>query len=213
MGADLEGFRHEPGIRSYRRALKSIRRELERLSALGVAVDLLVKKDGRSALRRFFTLEKANEADHTLIVEAVVRDRRVRVVAPFRRGLTLPYALEIELRTPVDFVASLRRNALFASKWEFSPNLPRYYPNPAALLKLKLPDVGWRHDSGGIPILVSEGGRIAPSTQKDWPSAWTIYSAYQGFLFNVGPRLVKYLEAAPRVEALVTQWQNTPSGP
>ena len=207
----LEKFRSEPGIRSYRRCLKKVIKELQKLNAVGITVDLLSKEDSRSALRRAFSLEKANDADHSLIVEGLVLDRLVRVTAPFRRGLALPYSVEIGLRSKVDFQVTLRRNILLASKWEFSPNLPKYFHRPAELATLKLPDVGWRHDSGGIPIGVPEGGRIAPSTRKDLPSTWTVFSAYQGFLFNVGPRIAKYVEAAPRLDALLAGWNAAPA--
>ena len=80
----------------------------------------------------------------------------------------------------------------------------RCCPGAAAL---KLPDVGWRHDSGGIPIVISEGGRIATSMSSGHGRVvWTVRSAYQGFLFNVGPRIAKYVKMAPAVEALLMEW-------
>ncbi len=203
----LKRYQGEPGLRTYAKIYRMVEKEYVKLGAKVVTSELLSKKDDRSALRRFFALEKADDADHWLSIDTLIDGRLLRLTAPFRRGLTLPYSLEIRLRPRIDFSASYRKNLLRAPQWEFSPLSPRFKGRHAELEALKIPKVGWRHDSSGLPVLISEGMKLAPApVDPNGPTAFTVISAYQGFLFNVGPRVTRYVEAVPRLEALLDKW-------
>src|SRR5262249_9840726 len=149
-------------------------KDLGKVNSTVIGVELLAKQDQRSALRKFFALEKATDADHWLSVTAVVEGRDVRIQAPFRRGLHLPYSLEIALNCRPPVQASLRRSMVLRPKWVVEPDTVANRSKVAQLDALKLPDIGWRHDSGGIPIFLSEGGRISPQPGKSKKANWTI---------------------------------------
>ena len=206
----LKAFAAEPGFRSYARVYRKVERELALLHAKPESAEILSKKDQRSALRKFFALEKATDADHWLAVNAQVGGRAIRFLGPFRRGLHLPYSLEIGLDVPASVTASLTRSLVLRPRWQVLPNLPENKSKAQELEALMLPAVGWRHESGGIPILLTEGGRIG-NVVGERHAAWTVFSAFQGFIFNVGPRIARYVEAAPRLEALLREWARPPA--
>jgi hypothetical protein len=208
--AVLAPYRGTPGFRSYARAFRKAQRELSRCGATLGKVELLVNRDSRSALRRFFTLEKADQADHWLSIEATVDKRPLKLVAPFRRGLTLPYSLEIGLATRVGFTGVLRRNMVLVARWDMLPATLESRDLGAQLDKLGMPSINWRHDSGGLPIVVKEASRLATSPDPAWPMSWVIVSGYQGFLFNVGPRIAKYVAFLPKLEELLAHWKPAP---
>ncbi len=215
--AELRDHAAEPGIGAFSRTLRCIHGDLGKVASKVSSVELLRKDDQRSALRKFFALEKAADADHWLAVNAVVLEREVRILAPFRRGLSLPYSVEIALNAPLSVIATYRRGLILRAEWIVEPDTLANRAKPKQLVALRLPEVGWRHDSGGIPIALAEGGRIGVSAGGQRRVTWTVHSAYQGFLFNVGPRIVKYVQAAPRLEALLSEWlveqANPPSVP
>jgi len=100
---------------------------------------------------------------------------------------------------------------LLKVRWETLPACPESRLLAADLDRFKWPSIGWRHDSGGIPILLSEGAKLDNMpANKGWPGLWTLHSAYQGFLFGVGPRIAKYLEAVSRVERFLRTWRPAP---
>ena len=206
----LKSYEGTPGIRTYAKVFAKIEKELGRSGAELTRVEILGERDARSALRRLFALEKADQADHWLSVEARSEGRPIKVVAPFRRGLTLPYTLEIGLSSRVSFSGALRRNMVLKARWEMLPLTHESRDLAAQLDKLGLPKTNWTHESGGIPVPIKEASRLVPTHDPAWPMSWTVVSGYQGFVFNIGPRLHKYLAFAPRLEALLAFWKPKP---
>jgi hypothetical protein len=206
LPAELTRYAREPGIRTYARILKVIQKDLAKLASQVISVEVLAKADQRSGFRKFFALEKATDADHWLAVNAVVLQHEVRILAPFRRGLPLPYSVEISLSAPLGVTASYRKGLVRRPEWVVEPAIEEHRGKAKELAELALPDVGWRHDSGGIPILLSEGGKLGMSVGATRRATWTVTSAYQGFLFGVGPRVGKYVRAVDRLEALLQRW-------
>jgi hypothetical protein len=204
--SQLARHKDRPGFRAYKRTLVQIERELSQGGAFDAEVSLIAKQDTRSALRRFFTLESASEPDHSLFVTTQCDMRPIRIVAPFRRGVPLPYAVEIRLRTKIDFVATFRQGFV-RETWHSSPLTVENRDRALQINRLGLPNVGFRHVVGGIPIWLNEGGRICGEAGDGmWPTVWAVHSAYQGFVFNVGPRVAKYISAAPELDRLLESW-------
>ncbi|HCF62180.1 MAG TPA: hypothetical protein DFS52_29840 [Myxococcales bacterium] len=207
LPALLQSYEGTPGIRVYAKVFKKITKELSRCHAEPTRVEILGARDARSALRRFFTLEKADQADHWLIVEARPGERPIKVVAPFRRSLTLPYTLEIGLASRLGFAGSLQRNVVLQARWEMRPETAESRNLATQLDAFGLPSINWRHDSGGLPIPVKEASRLTPTQDPAWPVTWTVVSGFQGFLFNVGPRVQKYVSFAPKLEGFLAAWK------
>jgi hypothetical protein len=208
--AALAQYEGVPGFRTYARVFGQIEKELGRCQARVEKVEIIGSRDPRSALRRFFTLEKADQADWWLSVEAS-GPRPIKIVAPFRRGLTLPYTLEIGLSCRVPFAGGLRRNMLLSARWDLQPATHESRGLAGQLDALKLPSINWRHDSGGIPIVLNEASRLSMTRDPAWPGGRVIVSGYQGFLFNLGPRIAKYVAFAPKLESLFTSWTPRPA--
>lgn len=210
----LKPHQGSPGLRSYARVLRCIEKEIARLTGAVLRVELASKADARSGLRRFLSLERADEADHWLVIDANCVGRPLRVVAPFRRGLTLPYSLEIGLKADLNCAGVLRGAILQKPRWEMTPSTAASRELAATLNQYPFPKSAWRHESGGIPILLKEGGRLAPAPgRREWPSTWTVISGFQGFVINVGPRLVKYVQAAPALESFLAGWSPRTAAP
>ncbi|MGI5864087.1 MAG: hypothetical protein ACOX6T_18800 [Myxococcales bacterium] len=203
----LQSYEGTPGIPAYARVFKKVAKELSRGHAELARVEILGTVDARSALRRFFTLEKADQADHWLVVEANAGGRPIKVVAPFRRSLTLPYTLDIGLASRLGFSGSLRRNMVLQARWEMRPETAESRHLATQLNALRLPSINWRHDSGGLPIPIKEASRLTPTQDPSWPLTWTVVSGFQGFLINVGPRIQKYLAFAPKLEQFLAAWK------
>jgi hypothetical protein len=213
LPSPLQAYAKAPGIRAHARTFRQLEKELARIGASLPKFELVEKMARRTGLRGLFTLERADAADWWLVVECQVETRPLRVIAPFRRGLTLPYSLEMGLKARLEFSGSQRRNLLLKARWEMLPATAASRELGSRLDQLTfLPKIRWRHDSGGIPILLKEGARLAPApTNETWPSTWTVFSGAQGFIFNVGPRIAKYVAAAHPLELFLEQWKPTPA--
>jgi IS1 family transposase len=198
LHADLQPFRKTHYIGRINRAFKPVARELKKAGASALSLDLVSNKDA-SPLRDLLTIRWSYDANQWLRARATACDFQFVLTLPFRNGVTLPYALEIYLDSRAPVRASLGAWWNRRGRWFTDPPSRK---SARRLQALRLPGVGWVHASGGFKHSLQSGGAILPADTSGETNRWIVQSAYQGFLIRVGPRVVKYLRAAARLQNL-----------
>lgn len=200
--ADLEPFRKTNYISRINRAYRPVARELKFAGASDLAV--AVHSDtNASVLKNLFTFQLRYDANQWLTACGTARGFPFCLTLPFRNGITFPYSLEIQLTS---------RAAVRAHLGAWFTGRGRWFTEPAnrisarRLRDLRLPRVGWVHASGGVKHTLQCGGEILPPDEQAGVNRWIVYSAYQGLIFRVRPRVDKYLQAAIRLQALLESW-------
>ena len=176
--------------------------ELNKLQCREWEVGLI--RVGKTTLwERFCTLSNVgSQTEQIMFIRGRVTDIQFNILIPMALGYLQPYTLDIRLRAPIDGAAKCRRGFLW-KKWELSPG------NPDRLKQLKrlgLPAVNFDHSWGGYKYRLSVGHQIIADEKDVGFSRWIVNSGYQGFVFGVGPRVAKYVQAAPRLESLLNEW-------
>jgi hypothetical protein len=209
MIAELEPFRGTNFLTRINRAFRPVARELKAAGTTGLSVEVQSNPDA-SILKNLFTFKLHYGPNQWLYARGIACGFRFCVTLPFRNGVTLPYLLEINLDSATPLCANLgawftRRGRWFAE--------PLNSVSARRINKLRLPGVGWKHVSGGLKHTLMCGGYILPPDNECNFNRWIVHSAYQGFLI-VRPRIVKYLRAASRLDALLNSWpvDKAPSG-
>jgi len=125
------------------------------------------------------------------------------------KGVTMPYSICVELPVPMTGRAEYRRGTL-GNKWHCEPKNKRLIAD----LKRSLPKVEMKHQHQVQRLAVTYvykpdvGYCLEPTA--DGKTEWTIHSGYHGGMLTGGyrPRIHKYLEVIPTVEALLRKWKH-----
>ncbi len=202
LEAELQPFRATNYISRINRAYRLVARELRSSNASDLAVTVRSNPDA-SILKDLFSFRLGYDANQWLIASGIACGFPFCLTLPFRNGVTLPYALEIRLNSKAAVSANLGAWLTNRGRW-FTEPLNRV--SARRLGALRLPGVRWVHASGGLKHTLKCGGWILPPDDQVDVNRWIVYSAYQGFLVRVRPRVIKYLEAANRLQALLASW-------
>lgn len=198
----LEPFRDVNYIARINRAFKPVAREIEGFGFPIDAVEVQSNLDA-SPLHNLFTFRLNYDANQWLMASGMAFELPYLLTLPFRNGVSLPYSLQIVLKSRASVRATL--DSWFTSRG-------RWFTDPISreasqrLRALRLPGVGWVHASGGLKHTLSCGGQILPPDDDCPTNRWIVFSAYQGFLFGVRPRVAKYLKAAVDLQTLLQAW-------
>jgi hypothetical protein len=167
-----------------------------------LSVSVLSRGDA-SFLQNVFSFQLHYEANQWLIATGIGRGFPFCLTLPFRNGVTLPYTLEIRLRSRARVRANLGAWFTRRGRWFAEPANPR---SARRIRSLRLPGVGWGHASGGLKHSLQCGGLILPPDDEHPMNRWLVFSGYQGIVIGVRPRVDKYLLAASRLQALLESW-------
>ena len=196
----LTPFSSLKNVKKFSKVLVELEKDLAEVGCRDFEVELREKEQSGSAIKRFFTLEGSGEADQWLIVQAAVDGRKIAATIPMRRGVSLPYSVEIQLNAPVGWAATYQQ-AFAGKKWVLEPENKNI---AKGLKQIKLPDLNWVHASGGLKHKLAIGFTICGDEDEPTKSIWIIHSGYQGFLVGVGPKVAKYIQAAPSLEQFLS---------
>jgi len=195
----LERYKSEKYIKRFSKTLKAVDRELQAVGRAEWVVEILMYEDPYmwKHIIPFIPLDDIEKT--VMIVQGTVGGRPFTFENPMALGLLLPYTLRITLDTKVDARYMFRRSG-FGGIWSSEPGRPEHI---AAIERLSLPTVRFRHSWGGGVSMIHLGHEILPDDSNPSHVSWVIRSGYQGFVFNVGPRVAKYIQAAPGLEEVL----------
>ncbi len=190
----LQPYCDQKNLKKLSKLLVHVEKELVQCGCTRVAVELTTTRPP-SFTTTFFGIQPIAVGDQLMAISAQ-RDEGQTVVVklPLRKGRTLPYKINIALVAKADGAASRHKHL----GWLFEP------PNRARakqLKKLKLPDVIWNHGVRGV-FSLNITHEITDNMEMVGTSNWVVSSGYDGFAIR-RPAVAVYIEAAPRLEALL----------
>ena len=177
---------------------------MEKAGCADFVVDVVARPPD-SFFKTFFSSPMSAEPDQVMVVTSTSGGFLFSVTLPMTMGILGPYSIEILLDRSVDVRAVCHR-ALIGYRWECFPEDPQKLEDVKAL---NLPGVTRDHSWGGYTSTVSMAHVIESVPEEAGKTHWVIWSGFQGFLLGVGPRVAKYLEAAPRLDDLLKRWAST----
>jgi hypothetical protein len=208
----LRGFSRVKHIKVLSKYLKGIEKDLEKLGCTDFDVEIIPFGPSRSFLGKLFLGPNYKKPGTILGVSAEVHGCPVAILVPIaERGVTMPYAIRVELPVPMTGRAEYIRGT-FGNKWHCEPKNRRLIAD----LKRSLPKVEMKHQHQvqGLAVTyeyqpvtyeyqLNIGYCLEPTA--DGKTEWIIHSAYRGGMLTGGyrPRIHKYLEVIPAVEALL----------
>jgi hypothetical protein len=200
----LMGFSKVKHIKAFSKYLKGIEKDLEKLGCIDFDVDIASFGSSRSFLGKLFRGPDYEEPEEVLVVSAKVHGCPVEILVPIaEKGVTMPFSIWIELPVPMTGRAEYRGGTL-RNKWHCEPKDKRRIAD----LKRSLPKVEMTHVCSRIGLMyhIKIGYWLEPTA--DGKTEWTILSGYHGGMLTGGyrPRIQKYLEVIPTVEALLRKW-------
>jgi hypothetical protein len=198
----LERFKNVNYLTRINRAFRPAAREMEASGLPFSTVEVYSNPDA-SLVRNLLTFRLSYDANQWLIARGSAFDIPFCLTLPFRNGVTLPYSIEILLNSHAPVRATFDVWLMTRGRW-FTEPLNRL--SGRRLRALRLPGVAWVHASGGLKHILTCGGVILAPDENCPTNRWIVYSAYQGFLFGIRPRVVKYLQAAVRLQASLNSW-------
>ena len=201
---NLTDFSKVKNIRVFSKYLKGIEKDFEKLGGLNYKVEVNQLDPSTSFLRRLFIDGGLKDVVEAMVVQTAVHDCQVDIVVPMsRRRVAMPYSIFIELPLPMTGQAEYRKGAM-GSKWYCEPKNRRI----RADLKSTIPKVKMMHRHGNLAYLIKIGHSMRPDNKDK--TIWQIESGYEGSMFTGGyrPRIRKFLEAIPKVKALLVTWNN-----
>lgn len=201
----LRGFSRVKHIKVFSKYLKGIEKDLEKLGCTDFDVEIIPFGSSRSFLGKLFLGPDYKKPENVLGVSAEVHGCPVAILVPIaEKGVTMPYSICVELPVPMTGRAEYRRGT-FGNKWHCEPKNKRLIAD----LKRSLPKVEMKHQHQVQRLAVTYeyklniGYCLEPTAEGK--TEWTIHSAYRGGMLTGGyrPRIYKYLEVIPAVEALL----------
>jgi hypothetical protein len=192
----FSGIKH---ARRFNSVVKMIDRDLRSVSGVHWDIEIAHVQD-TSIWKRLYTTAAASDVEAVLTIRGRALEREFVFANSIGLGILHPYVLQIQLAAPFKGAFIMRRGALgLRAKWDCEPEFRQHLES---LKGLRLPSVNFNHSWGHYKCEIPVGHQIAQSPESPDSIAWTISSGYQGF-WRRGPRLAKYLEAAPRLEEWV----------
>jgi len=206
----LRGFSRVKHIKAFSKYLKGIEKDLEKLGCIDFDVEIVPFGSSRSFLGKLFLGPDYEKPEEVLAVLAEVHGCPVAILVPIaEKGVTMPYSICVELPVPMTGRAEYRRGTL-GNKWHCELKNKRLIAD----LKRSLPKVEMKHQHQVQRLAVTYvykpdvGYCLEPTA--DGKTEWTIHSGYHGGMLTGGyrPRIHKYLEVIPTVEALLRKWKH-----
>lgn len=210
LNRKLQSFPGIPKIKVFSKLLDKIEADLRELNIVDLHAEILEKKKEGSALKRFLSFRVTDmwDPDQIMVVSGTAMSRPFMVIIPLRKGGTLPYFVEIDLNASPGETLEFRKG-FAGGKWVLEQDNKKKRDR---LSRLKLPGIGWTHARTGMKFDILTAHQIIPDEDNGSTSMWIIHSGYQGFLFNVGPKVSKYLKAARDVEYFLNSWAEKVTG-
>jgi hypothetical protein len=200
----LQSLSNTKHLKAFTKSLKGIEKDFDELGGLQYEVEVSQLDTSTTFLRRLLIDGGLKEAVEAMVIQTVFDACPIDIVVPMsRRRVVMPYSIFVEFPLPMTGRAEYRRGTL-GNKWYCEPK------NKSRLADLKnsIPKVKMIHKHGNLAYLIKTGHLLSPI--EDDKTLWQIESGYEGGMFTGGyrPRILKFLEAIPKVKALLVKWNN-----
>ena len=151
---------------------------------------------------RKYVSDKEPKITHTLIVEGKHDGRVFSVQFPAQGQFLIPYTVAVVLNTRFEGTAVYRK-ALVGKKWEWE----RHPERIEELKAIPLPKINPNHNWGGYRFPLKQLMLLQPVPEEQDKTLWISFSGFEGFVVGVGPRLPKFLRAAPAIESALSEFR------
>jgi hypothetical protein len=203
---ELRGAKH---ARAFRKILKGIEKDLQRLGAHGLFVSVSgVTQPGRGWLSSLLRGPGYGETEEVMVVSTELHGCDIEVAVPMgREGFAPPYSIRVLIPVPMTGTAELRKGVV-GKRW----HLDRDDKARVADLKRTLPSVKMKQTQVGtkLPVQVDFTVPVGYSLRPtgDGNTEWTVHAGYEGSRVagRERPWVGKYLKAIPDVEAMLRRW-------
>ena len=203
----LTEFRKAKHIKAFSKTLKHIESDLKKLGSMDFDAKIATCGSSKSLWQRFFA-PGYGDLEEELIISTRVQGCSAEIAVPMgKAGFAPPYMIQVILPVPINGRAEYRRGIL-GSKWHLEPEDKSHIAD----LKRALPKVKMKQSqiSRKLPVQVEynikRGYFLGPT--EDGKTEWVIHAGYEGGILTGGnrPRVIKYLELIPAVEAILRKW-------
>ena len=203
----LTEFRKAKHIKAFSKTLKHIEGDLKKLGSMDFDATIATYGSSKSLLRRFLD-PGYGDLEEELLISTQIHGCSAEIAVPMgKAGFAPPFMIQVILPVPIAGRAEYRRGT-FGNKWHLEPE----NKSRIADLKRTLPKVKMKQSqiSQKLPVQlawdIKVGYFLGPT--EDGKTEWVIHAGYEGGILTGGnrPRVIKYLEVIPNIEAMLRKW-------